>query len=274
MPINQAHSVTIKKRYKQYSKANIENAKESVQNGEQTIYSASKAYGVPYNSLKDCFNDDSDKKKGKPTVISAASEAKIADWIKVCAQRGDPRTEKDLLDAAAQYDKFENKPAQFGENGPSKKWLRSFISRHPDVTFRKPEAIGKASATVCIEDIDKFFSTFKEYLHRENLEHLLLRPDAWYNLDETSFDLNTPPKRVLAAKGTKSVYTVNSSNLHDNITTTFCFGADGSVLPPQIIFNKSFSKLDEVYFAAGESGTKFFFTQTGKGWQVCELFVF
>ncbi|KAG5677524.1 hypothetical protein PVAND_007279 [Polypedilum vanderplanki] len=132
--------------------------------------------------------------------------------------------------------------------------------------------ISKAAATVCEEDIDNFFTKFENWLKGEGLTDLLNKPERFFNLDETCFDLNSPPQRVLAEKGSKTVYPVNGSKIHDNITATFCFSASGDVLPPQIIFNKAFSKIEDVSYAAGELRTKFLFSQTEKGWQNKESF--
>ncbi|KAG5682362.1 hypothetical protein PVAND_011718 [Polypedilum vanderplanki] len=274
-PILQAPAVFCRKgvsRRKKQMNGSLSHAIDAVKNEGLTIYSASKRFNIPKNTLKYKLIERNINKRGTKQFISLESERKIVDWIKECARKGDPRTKEELCDAAIQYDKFENHPPRFGENGPSKKWLKSFILRHQDISFRKPEMIGKAAATVCEEDIDYFFSKFEKWMKEEGHEDLLSKPERFFNLDETSFDLNSPPERVLAAKGSKTVYAVNGANLHDNITTTFCFSASGEVLPPQVIFNKSFSRIEDVSYAAGESKTKFLFSQTEKGWQNKDTF--
>ncbi|KAG5669933.1 hypothetical protein PVAND_000222 [Polypedilum vanderplanki] len=266
-----SNSLAIKKR-KLYSKEHLVTAIHQVKNNISTIYTASKQYKIPKSTLRFHLTERTVNKVGPKQVLSVKSELKISEWVIDCASKGDPRTKEDVLQAAAQFDAFENKPIKFGTNGPSNIWLQGFLKRHPNLSFRKPEAIGKASATVSKQDIDNFFNTFNAYIRKNGLEKLFDRPDAWYNLDETSFDLNDNPDRVLAARGSKSVYKVNGTGLHDNITTTFCFSAAGDVLPPQIIFNKSFSRIEDVSYAAGETGKKFFFARSEKGWQTQDSF--
>ncbi|KAG5674236.1 hypothetical protein PVAND_004216 [Polypedilum vanderplanki] len=238
---------------KQYNTELIQTALHSITNDGKSIYSASKEYNIPKSTLK--------------------NEIKICDWIIECAQKGDPRTKDDLIQAAIKYDIYENKNPRFGKNGPSKKWLKNFLIRHPNVTFRKPEQLSKASATVTSQDIDIFFQVLEKWFIDNGHQDLFLHAERWFNLDESCFDLNSTPDRVLAPKGAKTVYSVNSTNLHDNITTTFCFSANGSVWPVQVLFNKTFSKLEEVSYAAGETGKKFWFAKTEKGWQTKESFL-
>ncbi|KAG5673024.1 hypothetical protein PVAND_003102 [Polypedilum vanderplanki] len=115
-------------------------------------------------------------------------------WVRLT--KGDPRTKEDLKIAATDYDKYENDPPKFGPKGPSIKWLNGFLKRHPSVSVRTPENLGKASATVTQDDINRFFSKFYSYMVENGFEDVLSRPDALFNLDETSFDLNQVPRKV------------------------------------------------------------------------------
>ncbi|KAG5680565.1 hypothetical protein PVAND_010064 [Polypedilum vanderplanki] len=51
------------------------------------------------------------------------------------------------------------------------------------------------------DDINRFFSKFYSYMVENGFEDVLSRPDALFNLDETSFDLNQVPRKVLVKKG-------------------------------------------------------------------------
>ena len=259
-------------KYHQYTEEVLEKAIECVKSKELSLYAASKKFQVPKITLLSKVQNQHPGNVGAKPVISAESERKIADWVIECAKKGDPRTKDDVLRAAIEFDKFENDHPRFSENGPSKIWFKGFMERHPDVSFRVPEQLGKASAIVCEEDVDRFFGKFYSWLESENLLHLLDRADAFINLDETSFELNVIPKRVLAKKGSKTVYNVNNTKQHDNVTVTFSFNAAGEILMPQVIFKTSFTGLQEVCYSAGLTGTKFFFVQSQNGWQTQETF--
>ncbi|KAG5673183.1 hypothetical protein PVAND_003250 [Polypedilum vanderplanki] len=205
-------------------------------------------------------------------IISEESEKELADWVIEHAERGDPLLKTDVLQAATQFDMLQNNPPRFGKDGPSKKWFNNFMSRNPKITFRKPEPLGKAAAVVCEEDVDRFFYYFRNWLEKNDLLHLLNRPEAFMNLDETGFDLNAAPNKVLAKRGAKTVYTVHSAKVHDRITVTFCFNAAGETLRPQIIFKKNFSGLLQVAYASGQAGTDFLFCKSEDGWQTQSTF--
>ncbi|KAG5674292.1 hypothetical protein PVAND_004270 [Polypedilum vanderplanki] len=248
-------SLTKTKR-KQYNAELMQTALDSITNEGKSIYSVSKEYNIPKSTLKGKLAIKIDSKKaGTKPIISIENEIKICDWLIECAKKGDPRTKDDLIQAAAQYDAYENKVSRFGKNGPSKKWIRNFLIRHKNISFRKPEKLGKASATVTSQDIDNFFHILEKWFIDNGHQDLFLHAERWFNLDESCFDLNSTPDRVLAAKGAKTVYSVNSTNLHDNITTTFCFSANGAVWSVQVLFNKTFSKLEEISYAADEELT-------------------
>ncbi|KAG5671777.1 hypothetical protein PVAND_001954 [Polypedilum vanderplanki] len=263
-----------KRKNAQYDDENLKLAINDVKNKVLSIRKSEKKYSVPRSTISRHIKHEGNlnEKIGVQTILTVESEKKLANWLIDCAKKGDPRTYDDLKIAANDYDEYENIPPKFGHNGPSHKWLKGFFERHPSVTVRTPESLGKASATVTQEDIDKFFSKFYSYIIENGHENIFARPDAFYNLDETSFDLNQVPRKVLAKKGQKSVYSINSTKEHDNVTTTFIFCANGEVFPPQIIFKESFSKLHEVAFAAGELQQKYYFCQTPNGWQTKSSF--
>ncbi|KAG5674303.1 hypothetical protein PVAND_004281 [Polypedilum vanderplanki] len=79
-------------------------------------------------------------KSGIQTILSSEVEGKLAKWLIDCAKKGDLRTKEDLKIAATDYDKYENDPP-----------------KHPSVSVRTPENLGKASATVTQDDINRFF---------------------------------------------------------------------------------------------------------------------
>ncbi|KAG5674360.1 hypothetical protein PVAND_004334 [Polypedilum vanderplanki] len=113
------------------------------------------------------------------------------------------------------------------------------MSRNPKITFRKPEPLGKAAAVVCEEDVDRFFYYFRNWLEKNDLLHLLNRPEAFMNLDETGFDLNAAPNKVLAKRGAKTVNTVHSA---------------------------------KVAYASGQAGTDFLFCKSEDGWTTQSTF--
>lgn len=101
--------------------------------------------------------------------------------------------------------------------------------------MRTPEAVSAASAKVSESDIRGWFAQVTSYLEERGLLEILQDGSRVYNGDETSFFLHPKTKAVLAARGSHNVYEVEHASSHTNITVMFSFGADGSIVPPNII---------------------------------------
>ncbi|KAG5671609.1 hypothetical protein PVAND_001802 [Polypedilum vanderplanki] len=183
-----------------------------------SIRFSERKYGVPRNTIYRHMKGNLSNKSGIQTILSSEVEGKLAKWLIDCAKKGDPRTKEDLKIAATDYDKYENDPPKFGPKGPSIKCLNGFLKRHPSVSVRTPENLGKASATVTQDDINRFFSKFYSYMVENGFEDVLSRPDALFNLDETSFDLNQVPRKVLAKKGRRRKFNYGVVNSREILT--------------------------------------------------------
>lgn len=117
--------------------------------------------------------------------------------------------------------------------------------------MRKPEALTHAAATVTPENIDIQFAKFQKYITDNGYEEILTRPDAWYNLDESSSNPNALPSKVVTTKNLRHTFMTELGNHHESYTFTACICADGTYLPPQIIFKKGFTGMEEAAFASG-----------------------
>lgn len=56
-----------------------------------------------------------------------------------------------------------------------------------------------------------------------------------YNGDETSFFLHPKTKAVLATPANRDVYEVEHADGHRNVIVMFTFGADGTVVSPDVV---------------------------------------
>ncbi|KAJ8928685.1 hypothetical protein NQ314_018695 [Rhamnusium bicolor] len=66
---------------------------------------------------------------------------------------------------------------------------------------------------------------------------ILKDPSRIYNGDETAFLLNPKQSsKVVALKGFKDVYEIDTAPAKSNLTVMFSFCADGETTPPIIIF--------------------------------------
>jgi hypothetical protein len=105
--------------------------------------------------------------------------------------------------------------------------------------------VTSASATVTSENLDYFFKNICNYIADNKLEHLYGQPKAFLNLDESGFELNALPSKVLVSKKAAHAYAIETAKHNERITVTACICADGTYLTPQVIYKPSFSRIEE-----------------------------
>lgn len=126
------------------------------------------------------------------------------------------------------------------------------MQKHPRLSLRKPEGLSKGSAEVTTANIEAFMCGIKSYIEEKGLaEFLKSHPENVINMDETSFELNAKPDKVLTYKDIPHTYYREAATHHNKVSSTVTIGADGKMRTPQIILKESFTKGHEAAFAAG-----------------------
>ncbi|XP_047135519.2 uncharacterized protein LOC105844307 [Hydra vulgaris] len=111
-------------------------------------------------------------------------------------------------------------------------WFRAFLSRHPELVIRKPEAtsIGRMSA----------FNKYNVNLFYNYLQSLLIKykfsPNDIWNVDETGVTTVQVPEHVLAKRGERQVASVTSAERGILVTMCNAVNASGSSITPFYIF--------------------------------------
>jgi hypothetical protein len=258
------------KYFDSYTEEDVLIAIKEIEENNMTAYTAAKKFHIPKTTLFNRLNGKSSSQHGKSQVLSPELEQEVVEWLIRCGKMGDPRTKEELMKAVSELAKLSpDEHNRFKNKFPSSFWLQSFMNRHPEVTFRTPSTIAKASAAVSKSNIMNFFNTFVRWLDDNNFRHVFNDPKQVGNGDETGFLLSPVPQRVLAAKGQKQVYRKATADPKAQVSVMFNFLASGDFLPPQLILKKSVNKM-KVAQAAGE--IEYFISQTENGWQTKESF--
>lgn len=95
------------------------------------------------------------------------------------------------------------------------------MKRNLTISLRIPQPITKSLALVSEPDIRRWFETIQNYLVKENLLHLINDPARFINCDETRFELNAKPRRVLAEKGGRNVNFFESAGPSGRISVIY-----------------------------------------------------
>ena len=234
---------------KRYSADEFNQALREIHHG-MTVYAASKRFNIPESTLRLHRNGGGNEKSGRKTMLNADTEKQIADWIVKCAARGGPITKLQLLEAVCSVRK--RVTGDESVETPSTAWLKKIFLRNPRISTRVATQITRSSACVSEDDIRRWFHLINGYLDQENLLHLLTDSTRWINCDETGFELNPKPGKVLAERGSRNVNFVETAHPSERVSVMYTFGADGHAYSPQLILKNCTSqvKLQEMASAS------------------------
>lgn len=179
-----------------------------MKSGTHSLRQAERDFNVPRSTICRKLNDENPQKhrKGKIPFLNKEEENSIAKWAIKCSQRGYPRTSQDIRLAAQRIlVKFPRK-TPFKNNLPSYDWFKSFLNRNTSVKVRKPEALSTASTNVTEADIRKWWNTIDHYLKQNNLIEIMTDSSRIANCDESFFEFNPKPGKVLVERESKNSY--------------------------------------------------------------------
>jgi hypothetical protein len=132
---------------------------------------------------------------------------------------------------------------------------------------RTSEAVTAASSVVSEENIRKWFDEVQEYVREKNLEEVMDDPSRIFNGDETGFQICPSTGSVLAQKGTKNVYSIDTGSSKENITVMFSFSANGKTCCPMIVY--LYKRIPEI---SQSVPAEWGIARSDRGWMSSEVF--
>jgi len=167
-------------------------------------------------------------------VFTKEQEVELVEYIKTMEARLFGLTSLELRSLAYQLAVKNNISHTFCKDDlAGVDWLYGFMKRHPDLSLRQPEATSAARASGFNQvAVGKFFALLTEVMDKNKLTASQI-----FNVDETG--ITCVPKshsKVIACRGRRQVGTITSAERGQTITAEICMGADGSYMPPMLIF--------------------------------------
>jgi len=164
-------------------------------------------------------------RSGPPTYLTPFEEKELVDFLMGCSRIGFARTRKQVMTLVRNVMVKKGRSEATISNG----WWDSFMKRHPQLTLRMPEKLAYIRSVMGNKEvIDAYFDLLEKTLV-EN--HLLDKPGAIFNVDETGMPLEHKPSRVVTQKGARNV-TAHTSGNKTNITVIACAISAGQVFHP------------------------------------------
>ena len=213
-------------------------AYKAVTEGRLGVREAAKHYGVPKSTLSRRISKcvESPLPASRPPVFTMDEENQLVRHIKDLESQGFGIGVKAVCRLAFEMAEHAGKKHRFNHVNQSAgyDWYQGFMRRHPDLSLRKPEALSAARASMLNPTtISDHFQKLGDVLDKADLKS---RPAQIYNLDETGLSLVHKPSSIVATKGKKTVQSRTSGERGENVTVLICANAQGSTLPPFIIF--------------------------------------
>lgn len=220
-----------------WSEESLKAAIIALKNAEMSVYAAAKMYQIPRKTLERRFKQNNDKKgpMGPSSLFGKENENKLANHIKSMQAKGFPLTIDDVRKIAYQLAEQLHLKHRFNKETEKAGYdfVKLFLGRHPDITIRKSEGVSLArSNAMNRREVDAYFNLLENVLM---VDDVMMKPSHIFNMDETGLQLNNRPDHVLAAKGSKAVSTVTSTEKGETITVIACCNAEGTFLPPACI---------------------------------------
>ena len=136
-------------------------------------------------------------------------------------------------------------------------WLQGFLSRHPELSLRKPQPTNIARAIgFNKEQVRNFFEIYKNILTSHNYS-----PMRVWNVDETGVSTVHKPANIIASKGARAVGKMTSGEKGKTVTVICAMNAAGSYIPPLFIFPRK--RMVESLMNSAPTGAVGYCTESG-----------
>ncbi|XP_071947382.1 uncharacterized protein [Antedon mediterranea] len=232
-------------KYRKYSQEVVRIACGRVRKGELSYGAAARMYGIPKSTIRDKVSGRTpiESTPGPDPILSKKEEEQLVGWAIGMAKIGYGRTMMEMKRVVKKFLDANGRPNPFVDNLPGRRWMRNFLRRHPELSMRLPETLGRERADVTVNKIQRWFRECSDYMVERKTE------------------------RVIAPKGAKNVYQQTAST-RQQITVVGACNATGQYIPPLIIFPGVRFAYDPLDGAPADSS----FAKSKTGWMNSEIF--
>ncbi|CAH2092167.1 unnamed protein product [Euphydryas editha] len=184
----------------------MKKAVEAVRTKEMGYKKAVKLFNVPRATLKD-YVKKSDKpiedivsaKMGRKPILPVELEEELVGYCLQMEKNYYGVTASDLKRMAFQLAIRNNIPHPFSltKKKAGKKWMKLFMARHPNLSFRQPQSLSRARVQgFTAENVKSFFAILKPELQKINFN-----PNKIFNVDETGISIvQHKVRKIITAK--------------------------------------------------------------------------
>ncbi|XP_039275953.1 uncharacterized protein LOC120349591 [Nilaparvata lugens] len=227
-----------KKAAPSYTLEDLQEAVRMVKEKKMSQREAAKKYEIPKSVIQLRISGKvslDHQGGGRRRTLTDEEENTIVDCLIARAEFGYPCDRMELMQLVGEYIKANDIKNVFKDNTPGEDWYLGFMKRHSRLSLKKAEHLQAVRKSNTTPDI---VYDFYEKLDQIYTEKELLTPDKAsfiFNADESGFKSDPSRFRGIGEKG-KSLCRVSGGSGRESTTVLACASADGSVMPPMVLF--------------------------------------
>ena len=176
--------------------------------GPKSMRGIASRFGVPPSTLQRAIKNGIPSRSGPNTILTKEEEEELVGYCINMQRLGFGLTRSAINYTVLEMVRLGGCKHPFGHRGPGQAWWERFMSDHPAISFRKPQALTAARAQkgnpVVIND------------HFDKLEDIIdkykLNSTQIWNMDETGFNICSRLEKVLAKKSSRQVHKLATGN--------------------------------------------------------------
>ena len=161
-----------------------------------SVRNAAAACNVPKSTLEDRVSGKHSGVQGRPPVLTREEEGLIIEMVDMMCDWGFPFTKTDLCYFVQSYLNKRGVTTRFTDNLPTRRFVDSFLGRHPDFTMRRTNPIKRSRAGLSREEVLRFFEHYVKSAEG-------VPPENLYNFDESLLRDDPCSSSCIYRKGTK-----------------------------------------------------------------------
>ena len=226
---------------KTYRLDDIRAAVHSVKTAKLSVSQAAREFGVPRMTVSDHVRHEMKFKPGPDKMLTDDEEAALVNYCTYMASHGFPLSRQMARCYVIEIVKASGRPTLFNvEKGPSDEWFRKFVSRHPELSEKKPERQDRSRNRMSNSNVINGFFDFYE----AEVKKLGNVPaEAMFNCDETGWSGKEGSRQKIFGFKGKQTYQQRVVTT-DHVTAHLCVSAAGKFLPTMIIYQGSLPHRD------------------------------
>lgn len=218
-------------KYKDWQQCQLEQAYNAVMRDGLPIRRAAELFSVPRSTLHDRISGrvPQGSSSGPPRYLLTEEEEELAQFLRSCAEIGFARSRQQVISLVQSVVNKKGLNVRVTSG-----WWDSFRHRHKDLVLRTAEQLSYVRMLSSAPTIlDNYFDLLGDTLEKN---HLLQKPSAIFNVDETGIPLDPPSLKIVAPRCRHSQLV--SSGDKGQITVVGCCSAAGFSLPPMVVFDR------------------------------------